>query len=284
LKLLLWSIVPAAAFVLLVTGLFQHGPSAAGIMHTKMGWMQEDQGFFRFWFTNFGILPVLALALLGWTVVGARKSSQADTAFSFVFPSLFVFGISCVVMFAAWEWDNMKIFIWCYLCILPFLYEMLALIPFPYGAPVRAVCYVMLFLSGFVSLLGGLDATHTGYDIAVRSELDPVSHAVRNLSAESTFAGSPTYNHPLLLSGCKMVEGYDGHLFSHGIQFGERKEELTAMMRGGSNWREIAVKLQVRYIYWGPREAQEYAGSTEPWKGMPVAAAGDWGTIYDLGR
>jgi hypothetical protein len=281
--LVLWAVLPATMCVSLVTGLFQRGQSAAGVVHLKPGWMQENHEFFRYWFSNFGILPLLALALLVWTILPYRGSARAQNAFAFVFPSLFVFGVACVVMFAPWEWDNMKIMIWAYMGILPFLHEMLLEIPGPFGIPARAVCYALLFFSGFVSLVGGLDGSHTGYEIAKRSELEPVSFAVRYLPPDSTFAGWPTYNHPLLLCGCKMVEGYAGHLFSHGIDYAARDEELTAMMMGAPRWRAIVDELNVRYLFWGPMEEEQYSASTQPWKALPVVAAGPWGTIYDLG-
>jgi hypothetical protein len=281
--LILWAVLPATVCVSLVTGLFQRGQSVAGVVHLKPGWMQEDHGFFTFWFTNFGVLPLLALALVVWIVMRFRKSMEARDAFAFVFPSLFVFGLSCFVMFAPWEWDNMKIMIWAYLCILPFLHEALLEIPRDAGIPARVACYLLLFFSGFVSLVGGLDASHTGFEIARRSELDGVNFAVRSLPPDSTFAGWPTYNHPLLLCGCKMVEGYDGHLFSHGINYEPRLQQLEAMMNGAPGWRAVAAALHVRYLYWGSREEEAYPDSTQPWKELPVVATGDWGTIYDLG-
>jgi hypothetical protein len=280
----LWAILPGTVCVSLVTGLFQRGQSAASVVHLKPGWMQEDSGFFSFWFTNFGMLPLLVVALLVWTVIRYRQDKVAKNAFAFVFPSVFLFAVACVVMFAPWEWDNMKIMIWAYLGILPFLYEMLRLIPAQLGTGVRVFCTIGLFFSGFVSLAGGLDRTHTGYDIAKRSELDPVEFAVRFLPPDATFAGYPTYNHPLLLCGCKMVEGYAGHLFSHGIDYEARDAELKTMMMGGANWGTIADELHVRYLYWGYREEEAYPGSTKPWKNLPVVAAGEWGTIYEIGE
>ncbi|HEX4086922.1 MAG TPA: hypothetical protein VHY22_18550 [Chthoniobacteraceae bacterium] len=277
--LLLWAVLPATVCVSLVTGLFQHGQSAIHVIHIHPGWMQDDHGFFKFWLLNLGILPFLAIALLGWTVWRKRWDD-----FSFVFPSIFVFCLCCIVMFAPWEWDNMKLLVWGYLGILPFLYGMLQDIPAPPGLAVRPAVYILLFLSGFVSLIGGIDRTHTGYEIAKRSELEGVEFATRYLPPDATFAGWPTYNHPLLLNGCKMVEGYDGHLMSYGIDYKERNRELTAMMDGADNWRDIARDLNVRYLFWGPMEIQGYPDSTQPWKSFPVVAAGDWGTIYDLGQ
>jgi hypothetical protein len=80
-----------------------------------------------------------------------------------------------------------------------------------------------------------------------------------------------------------MVEGYAGHLFSHGIDYAARDEELTAMMMGAPRWRAIVDELNVRYLFWGPMEEEQYSASTQPWKALPVVAAGPWGTIYDLG-
>ena len=281
--LILWAVLPATVCVSLVTGLFQRGQSAAGVVHLKPGWMQEDQEFFRYWFMNFGILPLMALALLVWTIMRYRQSARARQAFYFVLPSLSVFGVACFVMFAPWEWDNMKIMIWAYMGILPFLHEMLLEVPGKLRFPVRAFSYIGLFFSGFVSLIGGLDGRYRGYEISKRSELEPVEFAVGFLPPDVTFAGWPTYNHPLLLSGCKMVEGYAGHLFSHGINYEGRDEQVKAMMMGAPQWRAIADGLNVRYLFWGASEREQYPGSTEPWKDLPVVAAGPWGTIYDLG-
>ncbi|MEI9895607.1 MAG: hypothetical protein WDN28_17380 [Chthoniobacter sp.] len=102
--------------------------------------------------------------------------------------------------FAPWEWDNTKLMIWSYLAILPFLWtELLARWP----AWARHFLVGMLFFSGFLSTLGGIDASFTGYSIGLRSELDGVARALRGIPVTERFAGAPTYNHPLLLNGAR---------------------------------------------------------------------------------
>jgi hypothetical protein len=336
LDLILWAVLPATVCVSLITGLFQRGENMASVIHLLPGWMQGNAPFFQYWFTNFGVMPVLTLAVVIWAMLPFRKSGRAQIvlaystlavaliavallaifahwnyrclliipvlgaiyfiwtrlpgiespraarAFSFVFPSVAVFGTACVVMFAPWEWDNTKIMIWAYLAVLPFIHEMLLELPTELGLPLRPAAYILLFFSGLVSLLGGVDRTHTGYEIAKRSEVDAVEYATRSIPADATFAGFPTYNHPLLLSGCKLLEGYDGHLFSHGIAYRPRLGKLTAMMRGADQWADFAQQMHVRYLYWGALEQQGYPQSTQPWRDMTVAASGPWGTIYDL--
>src|SRR5581483_8379011 len=90
-------------------------------------------------------------------------------------------------------------------------------------------------------------------------------------------------NHPLLLSGCKVVEGFEGHLHSHGIEYLPRLHQLDLLMSGQPGWREIAHELQVRYLFWGELEKAHYPQSLTPWREQcAVVAHGDWGTIYDL--
>ena len=72
------------------------------------------------------------------------------------------------------------------------------------------------FFSGAVSLIGGLDGRH-GYAIARRSELAAWQHAIVDIPPEDRFACVPDYNHPLILLGRKVACGYEGHLWSHGL-------------------------------------------------------------------
>src|SRR6202022_2663080 len=80
--------------------------------------------------------------------------------------------------------------------------------------PIRAAVYFALFASGFVSLFGGLAAGKGGFGFANRGELDAISAAVRKMPIEARFAAWPTYNHPLLLNGRKVVMVRYGHLCS----------------------------------------------------------------------
>ena len=64
------------------------------------------------------------------------------------------------------------------------------------------------FASGFVSLIGGMAVGTPGFDIANRTELEAVATVVRKIPIKERFAAFPTYNHPLLMDGRKVVLGY----------------------------------------------------------------------------
>ncbi len=287
LKLVAWSVVPATVLVGIVCGFSSGGSIIHVIDLTKNGpWTQGDDNFFTYWFGNFGILPIPAAMLAATLLCAWRQGGGNRPAAAFVLPCAAIFLFACVVMLAPWEWDNIKLILWCYLALLPFLWEnMIARWPFPARA---AMCFA-LFFSGFISLLGGVDQTHKGYEFAKRSELEGVKTAVRGLPPDAVFAGSATYNHPLLLLGHAMVMGYPAHLWSHGYDYKGREESLKRLMMGGPDWRAVAARLKVRYLFWGDREEAKddegYAGSREPWKDECLEiAGGDWGALYDLSR
>ena len=83
--------------------------------------------FFQFWLTNCGLWIPLALALVGlvgWRIWKARwrwgDRPSADVAF--VLPAVAIFAIGYFFKTAPWEWDNLKLMVWGYFLILPFLW------------------------------------------------------------------------------------------------------------------------------------------------------------------
>ena len=265
--------LPATALVWLLTGGLQSG----GVMHFSNGWMGEKAAPVQFWLQNFGLWPILVALLLSWLWLH-RKAPEAFALAAMVIPAVLLFRLACFVMFAAWDWDNTKILFWCYLAVLPALWEMLRR-----RAPwLRAAVCFALFFSGAVSLVGGLDGSHAGYTLGNREELDRLDVALRKIPITATFACLPTYNHPLLLCGRKVVAGYEGHLTSHGIDYRARFDALESMLRGERGWQIRARQLGVDYLFWGEREREKY-GSRMPWKNTAlVVAQGSWGAIYDL--
>ena len=309
------ALIPATFFVWLVTDQFR----AKSLVKWHPGWVQDSADFaapffrlggtanfgsatafgsllqktwngviapfFQFWLTNFGLWVLLSLALIalcGWRAwkVGWRWGRKPPAGIVFVLSAVVIFAIGYFVQTAPWDWDNLKLMVWGYFLILPFLWSDLI---GRWAFPERAVTCIALFASGFVTLLGGLTAGHPGFGLIDRARLDAIGTAVRPLPLEARFAAYPTYNHPLLLQGRKVVLGYPGHLWTEGFDYNEPNRQLTTLMRGAPNWRETAKALGVRYIFWGRDETENYQGSSRPWEtAARRVASGDWGAIYDL--
>ena len=81
------------------------------------------------------------------------------------------------------------------------------------------------------------------------------------------------------------MAGYEGHLWSYGIQSEKTVHDLKRFMQGNEDYKKIAEDLHIRYVFWGNREEKEYPGSLLPDElANQMIADGTWGRIYDLLR
>ena len=75
----------------------------------------------------------------------------------------------------------------------------------------------------------------------------------------------------------------EGHAWSHGLDYRDRLEAVKSILRGEEGWREKALELGARWLFWGIQERGAYPDSTEPWKETcRLHASGSWGELYDL--
>jgi hypothetical protein len=293
--------IPAAFIAWLITDHFHAG----SVLAFQPGWVQGDGEFARpfshssknfgvlnpfvnfleFWIVNFGFWIPLVLALIGWICLrtlknGAPRSFQLPESTVFVLAASVIFLLAFFVKTAPWGWDNIKIIVWAYFIILPFLWsELLA----RWHVSLRVLVCVALFGSGFATLFGGMKVGRPGFGIIDRADMDAVGVTVRKLPAEARYAAYPTFNHLLLLQGRRVVLGYPGHLWTQGFTYSAYHEKLMTLMQGTGNWKETARFFGARYLFWGKEEKTHFPQSTRPWeKESKLVATGAWGAIYDL--
>jgi hypothetical protein len=283
LTLIASAFLPATFLVWIITDHFHAG----SILDIQAWWVQRvppfAMHFVGFWWTNFGLWFPLIFVLLGfcgWRAwnKGLRWGEKVPEEIAFIVPAILIFVFGLFIKTAPWGWDNLKIMIWGYFLVLPYLWsELIARWP----VPIRVSVCIALFGSGFISLFGGLAST--GYDLASRAEVDNVGRFTQNLPVDARFAAFPTYNHPLLLQGRNVVLGYGGHLWTQGFESTAYGNALQQLMNGQGDWRATARRLHARYLFWGREETLNYKDSTRPWEAIltPIAK-GDWGAIYDL--
>lgn len=230
----LLAFLPATIAMFFVTGQF----SAMSGLRWFPGWMQGGEGG-MFWIWNFGVaLPLLLI--LGFRLIRDRSMD----ARCFAGTGLFVFLLCCFVSFAPWEWDNTKLFLWAWLSCVPFLWEMLKRWP----APLRAILCFLLFFSGAVSLAGGLDKRH-GYKLASRAELATAAEVLRKVPWTDRIAVDPEFNNPVILLGRPVLCGYEGHLWSHGLDYRKPWDDLQLVLKRGPGWKQALQRLDAKWLY-----------------------------------
>ena len=272
LPIVLWAVVPATLEVLALTDFFQR----ASAIYWKPGWVMGEQNPFFFLLTNFGFLIPLIFFAVRFSLTSRNEEYRW-----LLFSGLLLWAVFFFVMFAPWDWDNIKMMAWAYLLILPVFGAMLQECVRP---PWRAVVYVVLFFSGGVGLYSEYRPENKGQGVLRVDELDGVCEALRKLPDRARVATEQAHNHPVVLCGHPLAVGFGGWLWSHGIQATASEAKLKQLMTGHADWRRLARDLQARYIFWGEREQRVYKDSTRPWETSSArVASGNWGAIYDLG-
>jgi hypothetical protein len=267
---LLIALVPATWSVLEVT----EGLRAGSMAWWKPGWTIGTRNPLAFLLISFGAYLPLSV----WALIRSWRRRDRE-ALLLLGPGLSFFVILFFVMLAPWDWDNTKLMLWCFLLALPAIAGVVGSIPvWP-----RVVMCVLLFYSGALSVTGA-SSGRRAVSIVQLEETRAVCSALSSIPPADRIATVQVFNHPAALCGHALVAGYSGHLWSHGIEAKTVEARLARLMKGEPGWPEDARALGARYLYWGPRESAEHAGSTQPWSGRPPVAAGTWGRVYALDR
>jgi len=272
LPILLWAVVPATIEVLALTDFFQR----ASVISWKAGWLMEQKNPFFFLLTNFGFLIPLILFAIRFSLASLNAEYRW-----LLFSGLLLWTVFFFVMFAPWDWDNIKMMVWAYLLLLPVFGTMLQERLRP---PWRAVVYVVLFFSGGVGLYSEYRPQNAGLSLLEVEELDGVCQALRTLPDRARVATERSHQHPVPACGHPIAVGFEGWLWARGIQTAVSDAKLKQLMTGHADWKNLARDLRVRYIFWGEREQRVYKDSTRPWETSSArVASGNWGALYDLG-
>jgi hypothetical protein len=267
---LAWAVAPATWAVWEVTDGFR----AAALVGWRPGWMIGGEGPVLFLLLNFGLFLPLALVAL-WRAVKERHREDL----LLLVPALAVFVALFLVKLAPWEWDNTKVMLWCYVAVLPPVFDLTVA---RLRSWVRAAAVVVLFFSGAVSVLAASLGRGPRLEVLDVREYEGVCRALAVVRTMRV-ATVQTFNHPVALCGHPIVAGYAGHLWSHGLDAAPVEKRLATLMRGEPGWREAAATLGASHVFWGWREQQAFPASTRPWAATgPPVASGPWGALYRL--
>ncbi|MFV0416302.1 MAG: hypothetical protein ACK5NG_08030 [Chthoniobacterales bacterium] len=274
------ALIPAAAFTWLVTG----GFSGSSDIGWWPGWVIKSGPLMeqiKFWFLNFGLwLPAAPLALfLAWTQRTKSIRFRIDALFALI--GILIFLACCLFRFAPWAWDNTKLMLLAWLVIAPCIWNTLI---FPLEKPARVLICSLLFFTGAISLIGGLQSPRS-YKLADRAELAAVSVALDSLPRDAVFIHSGDFNHPLALLGRQVLSGYNGHLWSHGYNYLARERALQELFKGNLAALAWLQKSGADYLFVGQREIlQEDSGILILTPFLKKAATGKGFEIFKLDK
>jgi hypothetical protein len=229
---------------------------AAQFFGWEFGWGHGEQNVVWFWIKNTALfIPLLVLAFFlraGGEPVVSRKLRL------FYLPFVLCFIIPNVFRLSPWVWDNIKVIFYWWVASAPLVALVIARI-WRRGIAGRAVAVVLVFLQVFA---GGLDVWRVTSRAVERQSFDAngvlfAELIKRQTSPHSIILHAPTYNDPVYLTGRRTYVGYDGHLWSHGIDYEERLAEVKRIYVGAADAATLIVSRGIEYVVVGPLERAE---------------------------
>jgi hypothetical protein len=151
----------------------------------------------------------------------------------FYLPFTLCFLVPNVLRLSPWIWDNIKFLFYWFVASAPLVALVLArMARGPWPARVAAPALLLALV-----LAGALDVwrvasgriAHVVFD---REAIAFGQDVARKTAPGSVIAARPAHDSPLLLSGRPSVLGYTGHIWSQGLQGGEREQDLEKFYAG----------------------------------------------------
>jgi len=277
-RALYWAIVPASLLIFHTSDAF----SKASVVRLRWFWTLPENshlsGGITWYWKNFGLsTAVLFLMCVG--VFALKRTifrvEEADLRPASTWKEgLLYFGFFMsflFVMLAPWEWDNVKVLLWPW--VLGFALLGRGLIKLQELKPSRLWAVISAFAL-FVAFHQGIRTVAESWKKPSGRAptvwyVDQLAHAetvLQKISVKAVFLSAQSPTHVLAYFGRLRVMGYAGHLWSHGISYSTTDADLEQFMTGADDWIEVAKRLKMTHVYWGPDEKARWGSERRTWQ------------------
>ena len=227
-------------------------------------WCNQESGTdaraFAFWSKNFGVifwlwLLVLLIVLLANSGVRRLGFLAKKSSFKFLLASLTIFLIGNFFLLQPWPFDNNKLLF--YWWVLAVIFAAVPVIKFLWHRKIGSFSKtVALTLVVFGMLAGVFDFTYRvlkssasgyfGYADGSPTDQEFAGWIRKNSKPNALFLTAPNVDPPpLFLAGRPIYMGYEGWLWTHGLNYGRNRETAEKIFTGEV---ELACAEKIDYI------------------------------------
>jgi hypothetical protein len=213
-------------------------------------WEAGDANPLLFWGANAGVfILLLVAALLVRKITGARQ-------LRFYLPFAVWFLVPNLVALAPWTWDNIKVLVYWSLVSTPFVAAALTYLFTRKFLVVRGLATVLLLALIFSGALDVGRALSPVENVGLfgQAEVEVAALLREKTPPRALILHAPIHNSVVALSGRQSLMGYPGHLWTHGIPFESRENDLKLIYQGGAQMIEPLSRLGIDYVVIGPAE------------------------------
>ena len=245
------------------------GANLATFFAFQPGWDRGAHDPVSFWFANTGLFIPLLIGAYAWR--GDRPLlSRKLVLYSLPFMAWFI--VPNLFRVAPWIWDNIKVLTYWWLGAAPLVALVLARL----WSERVAQGFAAIALSVVVMAAGALDVGRAivgpSYEMFDRDGMALAETIRTTTDPHAVILTAPTYNSPVSLTGRRLFMGYAGFLWSNGLPFVEREQELRAIYAGGPGADDLIEERGISYIVVGPHERADVAPNEQFLSQFPVAA------------
>ncbi len=261
------------------------------------------------WLVNTGIAVPCTIAagvLLAWSAVRPAGTVahmvgrwwSAETKL-LIFGGIGIFLLATTVVFQPWYWDNTKFLGYWYLALGIGIAAAAWRMRSHWGAWALELGIVSMVLTGAVVIVRwgpwtpAADQIIQDYVLMAPSDVQLADALVRDTSPHAVFATGMSHEDPvMILTGRQVVAGYEGWLWSYGLQYLPRKDALTAILAGCPSSirssqcavRGLLRKYDVSYVEVDTVHGDGLRANALWWQqqDLPVVAAVQGITVYDV--
>ena len=242
------------------------------------GWTSKEN-IIWFWFKNLGLfIPMLVFALL-WLYKKNRHF------FNLYIPFVFIFILCNLFIFQPWDFDNSKLLIYWFfascLVLSYFLYDQF----FQENLFRKLTGFIIVFI---LILSSALDIFRTFTPVTsyqIFSSLDlQIADNIKSLTPQNAvFATASVHNHPIpALAGRSTLVGFNGWLWSHGINYQKRANDLIKIFKGMPETDNLISQYHVNYVTIGPLEKQNFVVNEIYFQKFEKINLGNGWSIYNV--
>lgn len=273
----LWAgiILVAVSLPSLAMMFLANSKDSSGFLVFRFGWMAQPQygsinfnpawhwhfiEYFSYLWQNFGlILPLFVVAFLFLFFKRNITVEKKFLIYAFLLSAAFLWIFLNIIKFQPWDFDNNKFFGW-FLLVAVFVIGM-----FFDEIKNHIFKFILCLAVFFIISAGLLDAfgrsslaNPTLYQIFGEDEIKTAEWIDKNIPEKERILTSATHlNLVDSLAGRPVFLGYEGWLWTHGINYSER-DQAVRNMYAGNNTEETAQKYGIKYVLVGPSEKTDF--------------------------
>jgi hypothetical protein len=233
-----------------------------------LGWDRGDTPPGWFWLYNTGLfIPLLVV------VLAMHRRLLPPRSLRYYLPFALCFVVPNVLRLSPWIWDNIKFLFYWWVASAPLVSLGLARL-FRRGAAGVAGAAVLVI---GLTLAGALDVWRVASGRIAHVIFDPEAIAFGRAIAAGTppgavIAARPAYDSPVLLSGRPGLLGYTGHIWSQGLDAGQREQDLDNFYSGLIEASALRQRYGVTHIVLTPAMEPSNITGSGTWNGGRVVA------------